>query len=127
MPAPVKAIIIDDDELLRMTLRAVLGQLGVAIIGEAENGREGVDLVVESQPDLILLDIKMPVMDGVSALDELMGRMHEPFIVMVTSVEDEDIAKQARLAGAQDYVFKTMPVSVMINRLKDHIDFLAKR
>lgn len=123
----VTAIIIDDTELMRSVVRAALEHIGIEIIGEAGSGREGVDLAIKLEPDLIMLDILMPDMNGYLALEEITGRMHEPFVIMMTSVDDEEVIDACRLAGAQDYIQKTEPMPDIVKRLTRHADFLKKK
>lgn len=126
-PKKVRALIVDDDELMRMTIRAVLETCDVEIVGEAENGRIGVDMAIELEPDLIMLDIIMPELNGYLALEELSVRMHEPFIVMMTAVEDEEVKNAVRLAGVQDYIVKSAPMNENMERLQKHISFLRSQ
>ncbi len=126
-PKDVTAIIIDDTELMRSVVRAALEHIGIKIVGEAANGRDGVDLAIKLEPDLIMLDILMPDMNGYLALEEMIGRMHEPFVIMMTSVDDEEVIDACRLAGAQDYIQKTEPMPDIVKRLMRHADFLQKK
>ena len=123
----VTAIIIDDTELMRSVVRAALEHIDIEVIGEAANGRDGVDLAIKLEPDLIMLDILMPDMNGYLALEEMNGRMHEPFVIMMTSVDDEEVVDACRLAGAQDYIQKSIPMPEIIGRLSRHADFLKKK
>lgn len=123
----VSAIIIDDEALMRQIMAAGLAQLDISVIGEADNGREGVDLAIELEPDLILLDIIMPELNGFLALEEIMGRVHDPYVVMMTAIEDEEVIRNCRLAGAQDYILKSAPLTETVQRLTRHVDFLKSR
>jgi len=119
--AEVTAIIIDDTELMRAVVRPALEHIDIVVIGEAENGRDGVDLTI-----LIMLDILMPDMNGYLALEEMIRRLHEPFVIMMTSVDDEEVIDACRLAGAQDYIQKSVPMPEIVERLRRHADFLKK-
>lgn len=123
----VTAIIIDDTELMRSVVRAALEYIGIVVVGEATNGRDGVDLAVKLEPDLIMLDILMPDMNGYLALEEMIGRVHEPFVIMMTSVDDEEVIDACRLAGAQDYIQKSVPMPEIVERMMRHADFLKKK
>lgn len=127
MSKPVTAVVIDDTSVMRMTLSAILDYLNVEVIGEADNGRAGVDLVLELEPDLILLDILMPDMNGYLALEEINGRMKDPFVVMMTGVDDPEVKRESRLAGAQDYILKSSPPTEIIERLGKHVAFIATK
>lgn len=123
----ITAVIIDDTELMRMTMRAALEQLNVDIIGEAEDGREGIDLVLEHEPDLVMLDVLMPKMNGYLALQEIVGRLPNAFVVMMTSVDDEEVTRASRMEGAQDYILKTTPLPEVIQRLGVHVGYLKSQ
>ncbi len=123
----VTAVVIDDTELMRMTMRAALEHLDVDVVGEAEDGREGIDMVLELEPDLIMLDVLMPKMNGYLALQEIIGRVPDAFVVMMTSVDDEEVTRASRMEGAQDYILKTTPLPEVIQRLAVHVGFLSTR
>ena len=125
--SPITAVIIDDTELMRMTMRAALEQLNVDIVGEAEDGREGIDLVLEHEPDLVMLDVLMPKMNGYLALQEIVGRLPNAFVVMMTSVDDEEVTRASRMEGAQDYILKTTPLPEVIQRLAVHVGYLKSQ
>ncbi len=112
---------------MRQIMVAGLAQLDVAVIGEADNGRAGVDLAIELEPDLILLDIIMPELNGFLALEEIIGRVHDPYVVMMTAIEDEEVIRNCRLAGAQDYILKSDPLTETVKHLTRHVDFLKSR
>ncbi|WNK01450.1 response regulator transcription factor [Thalassospiraceae bacterium LMO-JJ14] len=123
----VTAVIIDDEELMRRVVSAGLEQLDVSIVGETEDGRAGVDLVLELEPDLVLLDIIMPELNGYLALEEIIGRAHDPYVVMMTAIADEEVSRNCRLAGAQDYILKSAPMTETVERLSRHVKFLKSR
>ena len=100
----ITALVIDNSDLMRAVLCALLTQIDVEVIGEASNGREGVDKAIELEPDMILLDVLMPEMNGYLALEEIVGRVHEPFVIMMTSVDDDEVIQSSMMAGAQDYI-----------------------
>ncbi len=108
-------------------ISAHLSSLGVDVVGRADNGREGIDLALTLEPDLILLDILMPEMNGFLALQEIIGRYPNAFVVMMTGVEDEEVKRQTRLEGAQDYILKSLPATELLAKLKVHVEFLKAR
>ena len=123
----ITALVVDDSELMRAVLSAILVQIDVEVIGQASNGRDGVDKAIELEPDMILLDVLMPEMNGYLALEEIIGRMHEPFVVMMTSVDDDEVIQSSMMAGAQDYIQKSQNVEEMTPRLIKHRDALRRR
>lgn len=120
------ALIIDDTELMRELIKAMLEQLEYQVIGEAENGRVGIDLAIELEPELILLDVMMPEMNGYLALEEIIGRCHDPFVVMLSSVDDEEVVQECMLAGAQGYIVKSKTETIP-ERLTKYRDSVIKK
>jgi len=123
----ITALVIDDSELMRTVLCAILAQIDVEVIGQANNGRDGVDKAIELEPDMILLDVLMPEMNGYLALEEIIGRVHEPFVIMMTSVDDDEVIQSSMMAGAQDYIQKGQNIEDMAPRLIKHRDALLRR
>lgn len=120
------AIIVDDSDLIRTVIRAVLEKLGFNVIGEASDGREGVNMAITLAPDLILLDVMMPKLNGYLALEEMIGKMQDPFIVMLTSVDDYEVVQQSMLAGAQGYIQKGSEAENIAERLAQYAKDLKK-
>ena len=121
---PLRAIIVDDEKLIRDIIKPALTTLGCDIVGEAENGPDGIRLFEETSPDLVLLDIRMPDMDGVEVLAALKEKTPGAYVVMLTAVDDTEVIEDCMIAGAKDYLKKTIPVQDMITRLQRHIDRL---
>src|SRR5215469_16128413 len=106
-PAVMRTLIVDDEPIARQVLREGLEALpGVTIVGEAANGMEALRQIGEVQPDLVFLDLQMPVMGGFEVVREL-GGGHLPVVVIVTAFDEHAI--EAFEAGAIDYLLK--PVS----------------
>ena len=106
---PIRVLVVDDSSTIRTLLTATLGEdPGIKVIGTAVNGRMAVDMVTTSPPDLVLLDVEMPVLDGVSALREI-RRIHKRLpVIMFSSLTERGTAVtlDALLAGANDYAAK---------------------
>lgn len=100
-----RIIIADDESLIRLDLREMLTHLGYDVIGEAENGRSAMELARRLRPDLLVMDIKMPDLDGISAAEELTRERIAP-VVLVTAYSDQDLVERAREAGVVGYVVK---------------------
>lgn len=104
--APKARIIIADDEsLIRMDLREMLGHLGYDVIAEAADGRTAVELTRKLLPDLVIMDIKMPDMDGITAADEL-GRGRIAPVVLLTAYSEQALIGRAKEAGVCGYLVK---------------------
>ena len=101
-----KILICDDSILVRRQLRNIISSLGGIDIIEASNGQEAVDLYKEQMPDIVFLDIVMPVKDGQAAIAEIMAINPKADIVVVSSVGTQSQLKQAIQLGAKDFIQK---------------------
>ncbi len=102
-----RILIADDHALVREGLRTMLsGEVGLEVIAEANDGRQALDLCRELKPDLILMDVRMPVMDGLQATRKIKQEMPETSVMMVTMHENPDYLFEAVKAGAAGYVLK---------------------
>jgi len=100
-----RIIIADDESLIRLDLREMLTHLGYDVIGEAADGRSAMELARRLRPDLLIMDIKMPGLDGIAAAEELTRDRIAP-VVLVTAYSDQDLVERAREAGVVGYVVK---------------------
>ncbi|MEH2105533.1 response regulator transcription factor [Nostoc sp.] len=106
----IKVLLVDDQNLIRQGLRALLElEPDLEIVGEAENGEEAINLVAEFQPDVILLDIRMPIMDGVAATREIQKRFVKTKILVLTTFDDDEYVSAALKNGAMGYLLKDTP------------------
>lgn len=121
----VRAIIIDDDELMRRVVVAALMALNCEIVGEAGDGEEGIQLYRDTNPDLVLLDIRMPNMNGIEVLEAFEDEEPAPYVVMMTFLEDEESVQDAMIGGAKDYLRKNMTMQEMVARLERHVTRLS--
>ncbi|WP_028778488.1 response regulator transcription factor [Shimazuella kribbensis] len=104
----IRVILIDDHEMVRMGLSAYLAtQSDIEIVGEASDGKAGVQLAVDTQPDVILMDLLMEGMDGITATREIVKVLPNPKIIVLTSFLDDDKVYPALEAGALSYLLKT--------------------
>ncbi len=112
----VRVLIADDHERVREGVRAFLeAAQGVELVGEARDGREALAMAVEIQPDVILLDVRMPVMDGMAALRGILERCPGAKVVMFSAHSDEAIVSLALGAGALGYVDKAAKPSELVD------------
>ena len=100
-------IIADDESIIRMDLREMLTNLGYLVVGEAGDGRSAVNLARELKPDVAILDIKMPDMDGIEAARILTGEKIAP-VVLLTAYSQRDLVERAKEAGVVGYITKPM-------------------
>lgn len=99
-------LIIDDARLIREKLSAILSNQGHTIIGTAENGQEGLQLFKELRPDLVTLDITMPIMDGIETLKEIMRADPDASVVMCSAMGQQRLVVEAIELGAKDFIIK---------------------
>ena len=102
-----RILIADDHALFRSGLRALFDSLeGIEVVGEAVNGREAVELAEQLQPDIVLMDIQMPEMDGIEATRRLAASRPAPAVLVLTMHEDDESVFSAMRAGARGYLLK---------------------
>jgi DNA-binding NarL/FixJ family response regulator len=104
---PVRVLIVDDDDLMRAGLRGVLSSdPGIEVVGEATDGRDAVYRTRLQSPDVVLMDVRMPDLDGIAATRELLGAFPEVRVVIVTTFEQDDYIFGALNAGASGFLLK---------------------
>lgn len=102
---PVRILIAEDEELTRVMVRTQLEQLGYEVVGEAETGEDAVRLALQTRPDVAILDIRMPVMDGIEAARQIVAQ-HPCAVVFLTAYAEEELIAQATQVGAYGYLLK---------------------
>ncbi|SEG78625.1 DNA-binding response regulator, NarL/FixJ family, contains REC and HTH domains [Thermomonospora echinospora] len=103
---------VDDQDLVREGITALLGlQPGIEVVGSAGDGAEAVEAIVAARPDVVLMDVRMPGLDGVAATAELRRRAPECTIVMLTTFDDDEYVAGALRAGAVGYLLKNLPAA----------------
>jgi RNA polymerase sigma factor (sigma-70 family) len=104
---PVHVLIVDDDDLMRAGLKAVLSSdETIDVVGEASNGRTAVQRVLELRPDVVLMDVRMPDLDGIAATREVVAASPEAKVVILTTFEQDDYIFGALNAGASGFLLK---------------------
>ncbi|MEJ2734765.1 MAG: response regulator transcription factor [Anaerolineae bacterium] len=107
MSSPIRVLIVDDHAIVRKGIRALFRNLPeIEVVGEAENGREAIAAVEKLQPDVVLMDLLMPEMDGIEATDRVMDQHPDVRILVLTSFAGEDKVFPAIKAGALGYHLK---------------------
>jgi DNA-binding NarL/FixJ family response regulator len=104
---PVRVLLVDDDDLMRAGLRSVLSSdETVEVVGEAGDGRDAVDCVRRLGPDVVLMDVRMPNLDGIAATREVLAARPEVKVVILTTFEEDDYIFGALRAGASGFLLK---------------------
>jgi response regulator NasT len=104
-PAPHRVVIAEDEALIRMDLAEMLGEEGYAVVGQAADGEQAIQLAEELRPDLVILDVKMPRLDGITAAERIAEKRIAP-VVILTAFSQRDLVERARDAGAMAYLVK---------------------
>ena len=116
----IKVLLVDDHEMVRLGVSAYLSvQEDIEVIAQAENGKIGVEKALELKPDIILMDLVMPVMDGIEATTEILSKWKEAKIIIVTSFIDDEKVYPAISAGAKSYLLKTSSASEIAQAIRD--------
>jgi AmiR/NasT family two-component response regulator len=103
---PARRVVVAEDEtLIRLDIVEILQGEGYEVVAEADNGEKAVELVREHRPDLVLMDVKMPVMDGITAAETIVKERIAP-VVLLTAFSQKELVERAREAGAMAYVVK---------------------
>jgi AmiR/NasT family two-component response regulator len=98
-------VIAEDEALIRLDLAEMLAEEGYDVVGQAEDGEKAIELVLEHRPDLVILDVKMPRLDGIAAAERIASQRIAP-VVILTAFSQRDLVERARDAGAMAYLVK---------------------
>jgi response regulator NasT len=109
----IRVVVAEDEALIRLDLVEMLAESGYDVVGQASTGEAALELVRRQRPDVVLLDIRMPVMDGITAT-ELITAEHHCAVVMLTAFSQRDLIERARDAGATGYVVKPVAPSDLV-------------
>jgi DNA-binding NarL/FixJ family response regulator len=116
---PARLLIVDDHDLMRETTRRMLeGEPDLEVVGEAVNGRHAVELCRQLRPDLVLMDVRMPEMDGLTATRAIKEEIPAISVLLVTAYESEDYRREAASAGAAGYILKDAPRQQMLEAVR---------
>ena len=111
---PIRILVAEDEALIRMDLVEMLGEAGYEVIAEAANGAEAIELATTHKPDLAILDVKMPVMDGITAAEQIIGISP---VLMLTAFSQKELVDRARDAGVMAYVVKPFTLSELLTTI----------
>jgi response regulator NasT len=107
----VRIVVAEDEALIRMDLVEMLGEAGYLVVAQASDGAEAITLVAEHKPDLAILDVKMPILDGISAAEEIIATCP---VLMLTAFSQRELVDRARDAGVMAYVLKPFTINDLV-------------
>lgn len=110
---PRTVVIAEDEVLIRMDLAEMLTEEGYSVVGQAGDGQRAIELAEELKPDLVILDVKMPVLDGIAAAEAIASKRIAP-VVMLTAFSQRELVERARDAGAMAYLVKPFTQSDLV-------------
>ncbi|MET8173644.1 ANTAR domain-containing response regulator [Streptomyces clavifer] len=124
-PLTTRVVIAEDEALIRLDLKEMLEEEGYAVVGEAGDGQQAVELAREHRPDLVILDVKMPVLDGISAAEKIAEESIAP-VLMLTAFSQRDLVERARDAGAMAYLVKPFSKSDVVPAIEMAVSRFAE-
>ena len=115
MTSPIRIVLVDDQPLIRRGFAAILeSEPGFEVVGEAANGAEAVDLVTDLAPDVVCMDVQMPVMDGITATRKIQAANLAASVLILTTFDDDEFLFEALYAGASGFLLKTAEAEELI-------------
>lgn len=119
MAEPVRLLLVDDQRLMREGLRTLLElEPGLVVAGEASNGQEALARYAELQPDVVLMDVRMPVLDGVEATRRLIARHPAARVIILTTFDDDEYVFEGLRAGALGYLLKDVSIQELAEAIR---------
>src|SRR5215210_8595539 len=119
-PDTLRAVIADDDPFARRVIKDVLQKAGVLVIAEARNGRQAVELTLFYRPDVVVMDVVMPELDGIIATRQIRKELPEQLVIVLTGAgeEDDELGLQALRAGASGFLSKDLEIEALPRALE---------
>ena len=115
----VKVMVVDDQQLMRDGISSLLSiREGIEMVGTASNGQEAIEQALALQPDVILMDVRMPVMNGITATKKIRQQLPSCQVLMLTTFDDEEEIVKALIAGATGYLLKDIPAQDLANAVQ---------
>lgn len=125
----MKIVIVEDEVRIREGIHRLLTKTDPTfeVVGEAENGREGVALLLRERPDLALVDVRMPELDGIGMLEAVQAQGFKPMVIVLSAYSDFSYAQQAMKLGAREYLVKPIVVDELIGAVRRAKEALAQQ
>ena len=118
----LRMVVADDEPHMRVYLRSLAKSISAKIVGEASNGEEAVRLFRENRPDVLLLDLNMPVKSGEEAMGEILAEFPDAKIIVLSAVADREIVGKCCDIGAVNFILKDCPFTEMVNIVKETVE-----
>jgi two-component system, NarL family, response regulator YdfI len=119
MPEPIRVVIVDDHPVVRTGLRLMLGMgEGMELVGEAADGVAAVHLVSELQPDVVLMDVRMPAMDGLEAIEQIRAQFPHIAIIVLTTYDDDELLLRSLHVGVRGYLLKDCGLETVLHAIE---------
>jgi DNA-binding NarL/FixJ family response regulator len=115
---PIRILLVDDHRVVRAGLAALIRQRGMIVIGEAGNGQEAIQLTGELQPDIVLMDMQMPILNGVEATKVIKATWPQIEVLVLTTYDDDDLIWGGLQAGAKGYLLKDAPAEELFQAIE---------
>jgi DNA-binding NarL/FixJ family response regulator len=112
-----RAVVVDDDSFARRAICQLLRRAGFLVVGEGADGAEAIALAREHRPDLVLMDVRMPKLDGVAATRRIVDERPEQLVILLSGSRDDDLAVLALRVGARGYLSKDLPLDALSRAL----------
>ena len=120
-----RVVVAEDEALIRMDLVEMLGEQGYDVVGEASDGARAIDLAEDLKPDLVILDVQMPVLDGIAAAERIAKARIAP-VVILTAFSQRDLVERARDAGAMAYLVKPFSAGDLVPAIEMAVSRFAE-
>jgi DNA-binding NarL/FixJ family response regulator len=115
----IRVVLVDDQTLVRQGIRSLLALAqDVEVVGEAPDGRTALDVIDTTHPDVVLLDLRMPVLDGIGTLKHLAQADHRPAVLVLTTFDDDEEVLAALREGAQGYLLKDVTLEALLEAIR---------
>jgi two-component system, chemotaxis family, chemotaxis protein CheY len=115
---PIRVLVVDDEEIVRKLVSQVLKSAGYEVVGEAGDGKRAVDMYKTLRPNLVTMDVEMPYLNGIDALEQILAIDPKAVVVMLTNEKEKYTVAKIIKAGAKDYIVKPIKRQIILEKLR---------